>query len=118
MNDLSFTDSLGDVTSKLYQTPVDELTVQGIFDDFNGIPFPTFFGHKEAYKTISFWDRVGWYIKYTGCVVFWFAGFNWWGALFELGGWELGLFKKIYWWYMRSGPYGYNYDYQVLVRNN
>jgi hypothetical protein len=37
--------------------------VQGLFDDWNGIPFPQFFGQKEAYTTIGFWDKVIWNFK-------------------------------------------------------
>ena len=87
------------------------------FDDFNGIPFPQFFGQKEAYKTISFWDRVGWNLKEFGAVLIWIANFNFWGVVFESGSYKMGLLKKLFWIQRRMDKYGYDYDYQVLVRN-
>jgi len=71
-----------------------------MFEDFNGIPFPTFFGHKEAYKTISFWDRVGWFIKIFGSILMAAANLNFWGVVGEWSNGmydELGLFKKLLW---------------------
>jgi len=53
-------------------TPV----VEGIFEDFNGIPFPQFFDQKEAFKRVTWVDNWAWYSKYWGSYIWYLAGFD------------------------------------------
>ena len=92
--------------------------VQGLFDDWNGIPFPQFFGQKEAYTTIGFWDKVIWNLMAFGSLVWGVSGLNSWGVLFELFGGDyakLGFLDKCIWIYYRI--YSLNYDMGVFHRN-
>jgi hypothetical protein len=87
-----------------------------LFEDFNGIPFPQFFGNKEAFHTISIWDKIGWTFMTVGS--FAWSPFNTWGVLFELLGGDYdvltGLDKLIWIWYRL---YVLNYNAQVFQRN-
>lgn len=92
--------------------------VQGLFDDWNGIPFPQFFGQKEAYTTIGFWDKVIWNLMAFGSLVWGVSGLNSWGVLFELFGGDyakLSFLDKCIWIYYRI--YVLNYDMGVFHRN-
>ena len=95
--------------------------VQGLFDDWNGIPFPQFLGQKESYKNYSWWDVFAQDWMLFGSAVWWGSGFNTWEALFEYfgGAWdELSWFDAIIWWYYRVGQTSPgNYNFGVYSRN-
>lgn len=89
--------------------------VQGFMEDFNGVPYPQFFGNKQAYKTISFWNRVNWLIKLIGSIVFAATPFNSLKVLLERfsGDWsEVGFINKFIWGYYRLTSL--NYDALVV----
>lgn len=92
--------------------------VEGFMEDFNGVPFPQFFGNKQAYKTISYWDRLNWLFKLIGSSLWVATNFNAITVLLERfsGKYsELGFFKRIIWmWYRFTGL---NYDSLVVSRN-
>jgi len=98
--------------------------VQGLFEDFNGIPFPQFFGNKEAYKTVSIWDKLGWNFAVIGSLIWSASGYNNITVLMELFGGDyadLGFLDKLLWVTYRTGynPYigSLNYDALVAGRN-
>ena len=89
--------------------------VQGFMEDFNGVPFPQFFGNKQAYKTISFWNRAAWLIKMIGSVIWLFTNFNALKVILERfsGDWsELGFINKRIWALYRFTSL--NYDLLVV----
>jgi len=93
-----------------------------LFEDFNGIPYPQFFGQKQAYKRYSFWEKALMDWKLFGSFVWWVAGFNTWGALFELfgGKWaQLSFLQKYIWWGYRTAAVSpANKNYGVYYRNS
>lgn len=95
-----------------------------MFEDFNGIPFPQFFGAKEAYKTVSIWDRLGYGFKTFGSLLWASSGYNTITVLLEsFSGLydDLGFLDKLLWITYRLGTNAYigslNYDALVFGRN-
>jgi hypothetical protein len=77
-----------------------------LFEDFNGVPFPQFFGQKEAYKRYNWFDKLMMNFKQLGAFIWWYSGLNTWGAIFELfgGTWkELGMsfLDRVIWFFYR-----------------
>ena len=101
-------ESTGDVT------PV----VQGLFEDFNGIPFPHFFDQKESYKTYGFWEKMGNLFNLIGSFFWAVSGLNTIGVFLEwMDGMydDLGFFDKLLWILARLNEL--NYHMGVYARN-
>lgn len=109
-------DATADVTQV---TPI----VQGLFEDFNGIPFPQFFGQKQSFKTISFWNRVAFGWKLFASLVWSLTGFNFISVFLESSSGlykDLGFLNKLLWIQYRLGISYFgtlNYDTLVFSRN-
>jgi hypothetical protein len=106
-------------------TPV----VQGLFEDFNGIPFPHFFDQKESYKTYSIWEKLGNLFYVIGSGIWAQSGLNTIGVLLEVldGKFDdLGFLDKFLWIMTRLGWNAFiglgflgnlNYHMGVYARN-
>lgn len=108
ISDIASTLQVGDVT------PV----VEGMFEDFNGVPFPQFFGQKESFKQVGFWDKVGWNMRNFGAAIWAYSPLNMWSVLMEMMGGDyasLGFLKKMTWVFYRLSIL--NYHMGVYQRN-
>ena len=101
-------------------------TVEGFLEDFNGVPYPQFFGQKEAFKSVSLSEYFGWYVKLWGSYIWYAANLDGWALFMEIISGEfkeLGFFNKLIWILYRGGYlaiYGLgslNYDAGVYHRN-